>query len=30
MGDIEAEEALGVLDRALTMLSQMRGWPIRH
>jgi acetylornithine/succinyldiaminopimelate/putrescine aminotransferase len=30
MTDLEAEETLGALDRALAMLSQMRGWPIEH
>jgi acetylornithine/succinyldiaminopimelate/putrescine aminotransferase len=30
MNDLEAEEALGALDRALALLSQMRGWPINH
>jgi putrescine aminotransferase len=30
MNDVEAEEALGALDRALALLSQMRGWPINH
>jgi acetylornithine/succinyldiaminopimelate/putrescine aminotransferase len=30
MGDVEAEETLGALDRALTMLSRMREWPIVH
>jgi acetylornithine/succinyldiaminopimelate/putrescine aminotransferase len=28
--DLEAEEALGALDRALATLSQLRGWPIEH
>lgn len=30
MSSVEAEEALGCLDRALAALSQMRGWPARH
>jgi putrescine aminotransferase len=30
MSDMEAEEALGALDRALAALSQVRGWPILH
>jgi putrescine aminotransferase len=30
MSDMEAEETLGALDRALTMLSQIRGWAIVH
>ncbi len=30
MDDLEAEEALGALDRALAALSQMRGWAIHH
>jgi hypothetical protein len=30
MDDLEAEETLGALDRALAMLSQMRGWVINH
>lgn len=30
IGGIEAEEVLGALDRALAILSRMRGWPIRH
>lgn len=30
MSDLEAEEALGALDRALAMLSQMRDWAIVH
>ncbi len=30
MGDLEAEEVLGALDRALAALSRMRGWAIHH
>ncbi|MGD8624561.1 MAG: aminotransferase class III-fold pyridoxal phosphate-dependent enzyme [Anaerolineae bacterium] len=30
MDDLEAEETLGALDRALAGLSRMRGWPIAH
>jgi hypothetical protein len=30
MTDIEAEEVLGALDRALATLSRMRGWSIAH
>ena len=30
MNDLEAEEALGALDRALAVLSQVRGWAITH
>ncbi len=30
MSDLEAEEALGALDRALAMLSQVRGWASNH
>ena len=30
MNDLEAEEVLGALDRALAALSQMRGWAIAH
>jgi acetylornithine/succinyldiaminopimelate/putrescine aminotransferase len=30
MDDVEAEAALGALDRALATLSRMRGWPIEH
>jgi acetylornithine/succinyldiaminopimelate/putrescine aminotransferase len=30
MDDLEAEEVLGALDRALAALSQMRGWAIAH
>ncbi|MFC2036918.1 aspartate aminotransferase family protein [Chloroflexota bacterium] len=30
MSDIEAEETLGALDRALVTLSQVRGWRILH
>lgn len=30
MSDSEAEETLGALDRALALLSQMRGWAILH
>jgi putrescine aminotransferase len=30
MSDLEAEETLGALDRALAMLSRMRGWAIVH
>lgn len=28
--DLEVEEVLGALDRALRTLSNMRGWPIEH
>jgi len=30
MSDLEAEEVLGALDRALALLSEMRGWPASH
>jgi acetylornithine/succinyldiaminopimelate/putrescine aminotransferase len=30
MNDLEAEETLGALDRALLALSQMRGWSVSH
>ena len=30
MSDLEAEEALGALDRALLALSTARGWAIIH
>jgi putrescine aminotransferase len=30
MDDLEAEEALGALDRALARLSRARGWPVVH
>lgn len=30
MSDVEAEETLGALDRALMILSRMREWPIVH
>ena len=30
MSDVEAEKALGALDRALAVLSQLRGWSIIH
>jgi putrescine aminotransferase len=30
MSDVEAEEMLGALDRALATLSQVRGWSIVH
>lgn len=30
MNDLEAEETLGSLDRALLALSQMRGWTVLH
>jgi acetylornithine/succinyldiaminopimelate/putrescine aminotransferase len=30
MGDLEAEEALAALDRALSTLSELRGWRIIH
>jgi acetylornithine/succinyldiaminopimelate/putrescine aminotransferase len=30
MSEIEAEETLGVLDRALAILSRLRDWPIAH
>ena len=30
MDDLEAEEALAALDRALATLSRLRDWPIRH
>ncbi len=30
ISDLEAEEALGALDRALAMLSQVRGWASNH
>jgi acetylornithine/succinyldiaminopimelate/putrescine aminotransferase len=30
MDELEAEETLGILDRSLAAMSQMRGWTIRH
>jgi acetylornithine/succinyldiaminopimelate/putrescine aminotransferase len=30
MANVEAEETLGALDRALATLSQMRGWTVAH
>jgi 4-aminobutyrate aminotransferase-like enzyme len=30
MSDLEAEETLAALDRALAALSMLRGWPIAH
>jgi acetylornithine/succinyldiaminopimelate/putrescine aminotransferase len=30
MTDLEAEEVLGALDRALANLSRLRGWTISH
>jgi putrescine aminotransferase len=30
IGDLAAEETLGILDQALATLSQIRGWPTEH